>query len=157
MSGYIYIQKNGNPTQVGDVDPMPANLTTALSSQFDSIDVAKMSKGGTVTAHTGITATTTSAPIDMTGYRHISVEIVASALTAGNWVVELIGSNLIGGVYGNVNKMKDDGTFVQMKTPAVSANGTYIYEFTNIGVRYLELKATRTTDGTLTAKVTPYN
>lgn len=132
-------------------------LSTALSSDFDSMNVNKMGKGGTITAHNAIVATTTSDPIDLTYYKHVSIEIAASAFTSGNWVIELLGCNLIGGAFGNIYKAKDDGTFTQLKTPAISANGTYIYEFANIGAKYIQLKSTRTTDGTLTAKVTPYN
>jgi hypothetical protein len=146
-----------NGRAISEANPLPVTQSTALNATFDSVDVKLMSKGSTTTPLNAITATTTSTPIDMTKHRHVSVEITVSAFTAGNFVVDLLGASIISGTYGTLHKLKDDGTFAQLKTPTISANGTYTYEFTNIGARYIELRATRTTDGTLTAKVTPYN
>jgi hypothetical protein len=141
---------------VGDTTPLPANLVTLLSSEYDTIDVNRMSKSGVVVAHNAITATATSAEIDCRGYNTISVECAVSAITDGNWLIEVLGSALSGGTFGNCFAPKDDGTFIQQKTPTLNANGNTTYYFRGIP-NYVKIAATRTTDGTLTCRVTPMN
>jgi len=141
---------------VGNATPLPANLVTLLSSEYDTIDVNKMSKGGVVVAHNAITATATSSEIDCRGFNTISVECAVSNITSGNWLIEILGCALSGGTFGNCFAPKDDGTFVQQKTPVLSANGSTTYYFRGIP-NYVKIKATRTTDGTLTCTVTPMN
>ena len=131
-------------------------LATTLSSVTDSIDVAKMSKGGVTTAHSAITATATSSEIDCRGFNAISVEMAASALSAGNWVASILGCAVSGGTFGACYTPRDDGTFVAQATPAISANGNTTYYFKGIP-NYVKILATRTTDGTLTVKCTPMN
>ncbi len=141
---------------VSDTTPLPSSLVTSLSSEYDTIDVAKMSKGGVIVAHDAIVATATSAAIDCRGFNTISVECAVSAITSGNWVIEILGCAIAGGTFGNCYTPKDDGTFVQQKTPVLNANGNTTYYFCGIP-NYVKTKATRTTDGTLTCKVTPMN
>jgi hypothetical protein len=138
------------------VDPLPATLVTTLSSEYDTIDVSKMSKGGVVVAHNAITATATSVEIDCRGFNAISVECAVSAITSGNWLVEILGCAMSGGTFGNCFAPRDDGTFIQQKTPVLNSNGDTTYYFRGIP-NYMKIKATRTTDGTLTCIVTPMN
>ncbi len=133
-----------------------ANLSTAISSTFDSIDVSKMTKGNVTVAHNAITATATSAEIDCRGFNTISVECAASTLATGNWVISVLGCAVTGGSFGACYAPKDDGTFVAQATPAISANGNTTYYFRGIP-NFVKILATRTTDGTLTCKVTPMN
>ncbi len=135
---------------------MNVNLATALSSDYDSIDVNRMGKGAVTIAHNAITATATSTEIDCRGFNTISVECAVSAITSGNWVAELLGCAVTGGTFGNCYTPKDDGTFAQQKTPTLNANGNTTYYFRGIP-NYIKIKATRTTDGTLTCTVTPMN
>jgi hypothetical protein len=204
---------------------LPVSMDTALSSDIDSIDAAKMSKGGIVVAHdaigpqatggvttngtptitglsstiqfkvgdtvtvsagfasqtqtilaipsssevtvgnnsnanqTGVTVTLTVSPgneIDCRGFNTISVECAVSDITSGNWLIEILGSALSGGTFGNCFAPKDDGTFIQQKTPLLNANGNTTYYFRGIP-NYVKIAATRTTDGTLTCTVTPMN
>ena len=139
-----------------DTTPLPANLVTGLSSEYDTIDVSKMSKGGITVAHNAITATATSLEIDCRGFNTISVECAVSAITSGNWLVEILGCAVSGGTFGECYSPKDDGTFAQQKTPVLNANGTTTYYFRGIP-NYVKVKGTRTTDGTLTCTVTPMN
>jgi hypothetical protein len=141
---------------VGNATPLPANLVTLLSSEYDTIDINKMSKSGVVVAHNAITATATSSEIDCRGFNTISVECAVSAITSGNWVIEILGSALSGGTSGNCFAPKDDGTFVQQKTPLLNTNGTTTYYFRGIP-NFVKILATRTTDGTLSCRVTPMN
>ncbi len=141
------------------VGQIPTTLTTALSSEYDTIGVATMPKGSVTVAHNAITATATSDPIDCRGFSGISVECAVSAITSGNWLVEILGDAISGGTYGNCYIMSNDGTFIQLKTPVINANGQTTYYFPKDGglPNYVKIKATRTTDGTLTCKVTPMN
>ncbi|MFH1429431.1 MAG: hypothetical protein ABIH39_06775 [Candidatus Margulisiibacteriota bacterium] len=141
----------------GDGDgSAPVTLATVLSSDYDTIDVAKQSKGSVTVAHNAITATATSAEIDCRGFNTISVECAVSAISEGNWVMEVLGCAVTGGTFGECYVPKDDGTFVQQQTPAINSNGVYHYLFVGIP-NYVKLRGTRTTDGTLTCKVTPVN
>jgi hypothetical protein len=135
---------------------VPTTMATSLSSEYDTIDIDKMSKGGITVAHDGITATATSDEIDCRGFNTISVEMACSAFSSGNWVGTLHGCAISGGTFGACFTPKDDGTFVAQATPAISVNGNTTYYFKGIP-NYVKIVATRTTDGTLTCTVTPMN
>ncbi|MEW6382153.1 MAG: hypothetical protein AB1611_21465 [bacterium] len=134
----------------------PVSLSTQLSSEYDTIDVSRMSKGGVVVAHNSITATATSSEIDCRRFNTVSVECSITNVSSGNWLVEILGDAMSGGTFGLCYAPRDDGTFTQMKTPVLTANGNYTYYFRGIP-NYIKIKATRTTDGTLTCKVTLMN
>ncbi len=134
----------------------PVDMATALSSEYDSINVGKQSKGSVTTAHSAITGTATSNEIDCRGFNAISVEMACSAFSEGNWVASILGCAVSGGTFGVCYQPKDDGTFVAQATPAISADGNTTYYFRGIP-NYVKILATRTTDGTLTCKVTPMN
>jgi len=115
-----------------------------------------MSKGAVFTAHSAIIATATSVAIDCRGFNMISVECAVSAITSGNWLIEILGCAISDGTFGECYKIRDDGLELQLKTPAINANSNKVYYFPAIA-NYIKIKATRTTDGTLTCKVTPFN
>lgn len=135
------------------------SMTTALSKDFDSMDVAKMSKGAVSVAHAAITATATSAEIDCRGFNALMVECAVSAITSGNWVVEVQGCTITGGtvgLYTNVADATPAGITNLFKSASMNANGNYILIFKGI-LDFNKVVATRTTDGTLTCKVQPCN
>ena len=132
-------------------------LSTALSSSLDSIDVGKMSNGGATTALNAITATTTSAEIEVgaKGYKHIMLEFTGSGMTSG-YAITLTGSAITGGTFGAIYKQKDDGTFVATSSITFATNGVLNYVIPFVAVNYLKITGTKT-DGTLTVKVIPFN
>ena len=135
----------------------PVSLATSLSSEYDSIDMAKMSKGGIQTAGlVAVIVTTTSTEIDCRRFNAISVEMACSAFSSGNWVASILGCAISGGTFGQCYWPKDDGTFVAQATPTISTNGNTTYIFRGIP-NYVKIAAVRTTDGTLTCTVTPMN
>lgn len=141
-------------TYIGDVkfgESLPAG-----TNNIGDMDVLTMQKGSVTTAHNAITATATSAEIDCRGYNAVSVEMACSAFSTGNWVAAILGCAVSSGTFGPCFSPKDDGTFVAQATPAISADGNTTYYFKGIP-NYIEIEATRTTDGTLTCKVTPMN
>lgn len=135
------------------------NMATALSKDLDSVDVGKMSKGAVTTAVDAKSATTTSTEIDCRGYNSLLVECAVSAITAGNWVVEVQGCTVSGGTVGLYTNLADAapaGIVNVFKSAAMNANGNYILIFKGI-LDYNKVVATRTTDGTITVKVQPIN
>ena len=128
-----------------------------LSKDIDSIDVGKMSNGGTITALNGITATTTSDEIDLRGYKHIQLTLIGSNFTSGNFAVSFKGDSLSGGAFGDIYQQKADNTYEKVADITVNSNATTTYVIPYIGCKYLKLTATRITDGTLSAYITPFN
>jgi len=133
-------------------NPMPGTLVTSLSYEYDTIDVAKMSKGGIVVTHNAITATATGDEIDCRGFNAISVECAVSAITSGNWVVEVLGCAVSGGTFGR----QWDSNSREAKVEDLDSNENFTFAFKEIA-NYVKIKATRTTDGTLTCTCTPMN
>lgn len=135
-----------------------SSLTT-LSSSLDSIDVAKMSNGGTTIALNAVTSTTTSAEISVgaSGFKHVKVELLGASFSSGNFVVSLSGCEISGGTFGSIYVLRDDGTFAALGAMTINSNVNVVYVLPNIAVNYLKIAGTRTTDGTLTARVTPFN
>ena len=113
-------------------------------------------RGAVTTAHSAITATTTSTAIDLTGYTGALVECAVTAITSGNWVCELTGNLTNVGTFGSIFQF--DGATSQATnkplTAALNANGVYVYYFTGLPA-FVKVVATRTTDGTLTCRVQP--
>jgi len=134
-------------------------MVTPLLKDLDSIDVGKMTNGGMTVALDAIVATTTSAeiPIGASGFKHVALYLEGSAFTSGNFALALTGSALSGGTFGTINKQVDAGTFAVVSIPPISTNAGLCYVIPNIGVNFLKLLATRTTDGTLTVRVVPFN
>jgi hypothetical protein len=134
----------------------PVSLATPISSEYDSINISKMSKGGITVAHNAIVATATSVEIDCRGFNTISVEMACSAFSSGNWNAAIHGCAVSGGTFGACFLPQDAGTHIAMTTGALSTNGNYTFYFKGIP-NYVKIVATRTTDGTLTCTVTPMN
>ena len=130
----------------------PVSLATALSSTYDTINVDKMSKGNVTTAHNAIVATATSAEIDCRGFNSISVECAVSAIILGNWQIEVHGCAITGGTFGR----QFDENAREAKVTGLNTNENVTFVFKGIP-NYVKIVATRTTDGTLTCKVTPIN
>lgn len=132
-------------------------LSVSLSSEYDTINVNRMSKGGIAPdlGLTAITTTTTSNQIDCRDFNTISVEMSCSGMS-GSWTASVRGCAISGGTFGACYAPKDDGTFVAQATPAISADGNTTYYFRGIP-NYVKILATLATTGTLTCKVTPMN
>lgn len=144
----------------GSLANIPVQEQNALTSSVDTIDVAKMSPDGVNLVMSGVVVTTTvsAIPVLANGFKHVAIQIEGSAFTSGNFAFALQGCEIIAGNYGSIYKQKDDGTFsTALGIPAISTNATFLYIFPNIGVNYLKLTATRTTDGTLSVRVLPFN
>ncbi|MEW5804071.1 MAG: hypothetical protein AB1847_18405 [bacterium] len=142
--------------EISDSNPQPCNLVTLLSAELgDSVDVARQSKGEVVIAHNAITATATSAEIDCRGFNAVSIECAVSAISSGNWLVEILGCAISGGAFGNCYELQA-GTWEIMQTPTLDADGNYTFLVRGIP-NYIKIRATRTTDGTLTCTATPMN
>lgn len=138
---------------------LAVNLASGLDSSLDTVNVNKMGKGDVTTAHAAITATATSAEIDCRGYNSLLVECAVSDITSGNWVVEVQGSAASGGTLGLYTNLADAapaGIVNLYKSASMNADGNYILIFKGI-LDYNKIVATRTTDGTLTCKVQPFN
>ena len=145
---------------IGSLANIPVQEQNALTSSVDTIDVAKMSPDGVNLVMNGVVATTavSAIPVLANGFKHVAIQVEGSAFTTGNFAFALQGCEIVAGNYGSIFKQKDDGTFsLALGIPAISANGSSIYILPNIGVNYLKLTATRTTDGTLTVRVLPFN
>jgi hypothetical protein len=149
----MMIQLQGGSGSTGYI---PVSLATRLNSTVDSIDVARQAKGSVTVALSSIVVTTQSSEIDCRGFNAASVECALAASTAGSYVVSVQGCAISGGTFGNCYSLKDDGSHVAMATPSMSVNGNYTYHFRGIP-NYIKVTGTRSTDGTLTCKVTPMN
>lgn len=116
-------------------------------------------KGPIFTAHSAITATTTSSALECAGFNSVLVECTVTAITSGNWVIELQGCFTSGGTYGsiiNANDVASPALTMKHVSPSLNANGNYVLVFKGVP-EYIKIVATRTTDGTLTCKVQPIN
>lgn len=136
------------------------NMATALSSDTDSVNVGKMGHGTTVTALSAVSATTTSSEISVgaAGYKHVKIELTGASFSSGNFAVTFTGAETSGSTFGAIYKLKSDlSAFATVPSITISSNVVVTYIIENIGVNYLKVVGTRTTDGTLTAKVTPFN
>ena len=120
-----------------------------LSYLYDSIDVAKMSKGAIIIAHDAITATTTSAEIDCRGYNSLLVAWSSDA-TDKTWTIGLIGSMTSGGTF--VAHLDAAGAAIVYTT---DKSGWY----TVTGIPdYVKIVATEVDDGaTVSCSVQPFN
>lgn len=139
-TGYI---SSSNPKQV--------SLATALSSSLDSVDVGKISKGSSTVAHSGITATATSAAIDMRGYNAIDIQFEITAGT-GSWNIEITGCETSTGTFKSIYL---GGTGEQCIRTGITANIAFNFAVT---ANYIKIVATEVTDGaTVTVTATPCN
>jgi hypothetical protein len=135
------------------VDPVQATLATTLSKDLDSIDVGKMSKGGFITAHSAIVATTTSNEINCSGYNSILVEVSISGAVA-NWTFKVQGSFLSGGTFIDCYELANTGVMTLM---SYQTDSSKIFVFRGIP-DYIKIVAIEDVNGaTATVKVQPFN
>ena len=135
---------NINPS----TDPVEVTLSTALNKDFDSMDVAKMSKGIVTTTHSAISATTVSSEIDCRGFNSILIHVVITG--TGTWKADLQNAVISGGV---VVDAYDGAT--QLSTGDLTTSRCVLLR----GVSsYIKIKATEVADGaTCTINVQPLN
>jgi hypothetical protein len=125
------------------------SMTTSLDSTYDSINVNKMSKGGSITAiPSGTAVTTTSAEVPCNGFNAVLVHVVITG--TGTWNISLQASPESGGnfvdAYDGANKMTT-GDITSSR--CVSFRGI---------TDYLKVVATEVADGaTCLVKVVPLN
>lgn len=150
-------------SNIPDAEPVPTNMVTSLDSDYDSINVDKMGKGGVVSAValglSAITATTTSNEFSAEGFNALLVEATVSAIASGNWVIELQGALATGGTVGQyVDTLGIATPALTNKhiSPQLNADGVYIIVFRGVA-DFNKLVCTRTTDGTLSVRVQPLN
>jgi len=143
-----------NFENVDNTNAVPVTLVTVLSSEVDSIDVAKMSKGEVDSALEDIVVTTTSSEIDCRGFNAISIEMEVIDSTNG-WTVNILGSAISGGTFGYCYTPKDDGTFTQQVTSELYGDINATFYFTGVP-NYVKVEG-EGNDGTLTVRVTPMN
>jgi hypothetical protein len=113
-------------------------------------------KGEITTVLSAITATTTSAEVNCTGFNSLLVECDVTDIVSGNWAVDVQGTMVSGTAVGDCYDMLAGSTPVKMSTGTISANGKRLFIFRGIP-DFIKIKATRTTDGTITCKVQPVN
>jgi hypothetical protein len=137
---------------------LQVTLATAISSATDSIDVAKMSAGGLVTAHSAITATATSSEVDCRGFNSVRIEREITATSASGWIATITGSEVSGGTFGAISK---DVGITQTAVPAlasITAIGKTTYILTGCNTNFIKITETLGGGtGTITTKVVPFN
>ena len=132
---------------------LKTTMTTVLDSDYDSINVDKMGKGGVVTVHSAIADTATSDEVDCRGYNAILVEAgVFSA--AENWTFKVQGCMVSGGTFVDWYEQANTGVMTLMSYQCNAARG-FIFK----GIPdYVKIVATR--DGgasAVTVKAQPLN
>ncbi|MFQ5574665.1 MAG: hypothetical protein ACE5E0_03455 [Terriglobia bacterium] len=117
--------------------------------------------GKITAAHSAISATATSNEIDVTGYNSILLECVVTNITTGNWVAEVLGALTSEASAGSIHRFTEAaaGAMHKLITPSsgtgfMNADGTYTFLFEDLP-NFIKIKATRTTDGTITCRVQP--
>jgi hypothetical protein len=122
-----------------------------LSYLYDSIDVAKMSKGAIIIAHDAITATTTSAEIDCRGYNSLLVHFGSDA-SDKTWTISVLGAMGSGLTFV---PLLDKATGLAASEITTDISGFFV--ISNIP-DYVKIVATEVDDGaTVTVKVQPFN
>lgn len=154
VAGTALIGKVGiDQTTDATTNRVVAKISTVANENI--VAVGQMNKGTVTTAHNAIVVTTTSTEINCTGYNSLLVECAVSAITSGNWVVDVQGAMVTGGTVGDCYDL-NVATPTKLTTGTISADGNRIFLFRGIP-DFVKILATRTTDGTLTCKVQPMN
>lgn len=142
-------KSNGYHEDITTNDKGALNVTfaTSLDKDIDSINVAKMDKGG-VTAFTGISTTTTTPEIDCRGYNAVKVWIEISG--SGEWKITLKDSATSGGTFVDAYNGSS-----KMEISSISTSRSMVFH--GVG-DYVKIEATETSDGsTCVIKVQPLN
>ena len=129
------------------------NLSTSISKDIDSIDVAKMSKGSVLTVHSSLTSTTTSAEVDCRGYNSILVQVTQTG--TGTWTYSIQGSLISGATFFDCYEQTNTGSMMQMSYSGVTSSRMFLFK----GIPdYIKVVATETVDGaTVSVQVQPLN
>lgn len=148
--GDVGLQVGG--VDVSDTNPIPANLVTALSSDYDTMNVNKMSKGA-ILQTTGIAATVALADCTERDFRNYSAANVQVEVTAGSgstWSIALYGAHTSGGTF--LPQYDENGT-QKIMTGITTGQG---WTWPVVGANYIKLVPTETVNGsTITITVTP--
>lgn len=149
----------GHAFKEGDVVTVDKGFASAsqtvISVTATTVTVGNNSNASTTVLTMGLTSSV-GEPIDCRGFNLFSIECIVSDITAGNWLIEPLGNDEATGTFGELFKICDDGSELQLKPTNQVADGVKIYYFPAI-CNYIKIRATRTTDGTLTCKITPFN
>ena len=122
-----------------------------MDSDYDSIDVDKMTKGAVTTAHSAITDTATSAEIDCRGYNSLLVHFVSDA-NDKTWTISVLGAMSSGLTFV---PLLDKATGLAVSEITTDISGFFV--ISNIP-DYVKIVATEVDDGaTVTVKVQPFN
>ena len=107
-------------------------------------------KGNIITAHSAITATATSAPINCQGKNALLVYFTTSA--ANNWTIKIQGSDTRNGTYADCYELANTGSMAAM---SYQLNANRVFLFRGIP-DWIKVVATEDADGaTVTVKVQP--
>jgi len=132
---------------------LKTTMTTALDSDYDSINVDKMGKGGVTTVHSAIADTATSDEVDCRGYNAVLIEVAISA-EAKLWTFKVQGCMVSGGTFVDWYEMANTGTMNLMSYQTNTSKG---WVFKGIP-DYIKIVATEDEDtATCTVKVQPLN
>lgn len=123
-------------------------LMSALSKDFDSIDVGKMSKAGSYPAFTSLSGTSISPEVDCRGFNAILLHVVISG--NGKWKFDILNSTITNGEFieaYDYDKQLTTGEITTSRCVLLKGVGDYI-----------KVRATEITDGSAcTVKVQPLN
>jgi hypothetical protein len=119
---------------------------------YGTVSINHMQKGLVTTAHSAISATATSVPINCEGYNAILVSVDFSA--AQNWTFKVQGSLTENGNYFDVYELANTGSMAAM---SYQTDADKIFLFKGIP-DWIKIVATEDVDGaTVTVKVQPLN
>ena len=122
-----------------------------MDSDYDSIDVDKMTKGPITTAHSAITANATSDEIDCRGYNSLLVHFVSNSSIL-TWTISVQGAMGSGLTFV---PLLDKATGLAVSEITTDISGYFV--ISNIP-DYIKIVATEIDDGaTVTCKVQPFN
>jgi hypothetical protein len=139
-------------SNIPDDQPLPVSMVTGLSSEIDSVDMNKMSKGGITLVHNAITATATSDEQDCRGYNAVLVSVNIS--DAYNWTFKIQGSLASGGTFVDCYEQANTGVMVAM---SYQTNVSKIFLFKGIP-DFIKIVATEDENGaTVSVSIQPLN
>lgn len=115
------------------------------------VDIDRFNKGSVITAHSAITATATSTPINCIGKNAILVKVTITG-GANNWTFKPIGSFTRNGTYVDCYEQANTGVMILM---SYQCNASRMFLFKGIP-DWVEIVATENVDGsTVTVEVQP--
>ena len=150
LIGDVGLQVGG--VDVSDTNPIPASLTTNISSAAgDTIAVDNMPKGATVSdvLLTNITATATGSEIDCRPFNGVDIQFKITAGT-GKWDIEILGDSESGGTFKSQFLGRST---TPIKKSGLTANAGFSFPVT---ANFIKIAATEVTNGaTISITATP--